>query len=70
MLLHLGMVFIGLIMVGFGLWAIHYRMGFLKKTGGIIAPFGLLITILGALLMAVPGFFSSSLKDIIDIFFK
>ena len=69
MLLHLGMVIIGLIMVGFAFWAIHYRTGFLEKLGGIIAPLGVLITILGALLLAVPGFFST-LKDMIAEFLK
>lgn len=47
MLLHLGMVIIGLIIVSFGFWAIHYRTGFLEKLGGIIAPLGVLITIWG-----------------------
>ena len=69
MLLHLGMVIIGLIIVSFGFWAIHYRTGFLEKLGGIIAPLGVLITILGGLLLAVPGFFSP-LKDIIAEFLK
>ena len=70
MLLHLGMVIIGLIMVSFAFWAIHYRTGFLEKLGGIFAPLGVLVMILGALLLAVPGFFSSSFKDIIAIFVK
>ena len=69
MLLHLGMVIIGLIMVSFALWAIHYRTGFLEKFGGIIAPLGVLITILGVLLLAVPGFFAP-LKDMITEFLK
>ena len=69
MFFHLGMVFIGLIMVSFAFWAIHYRTGFLEKLGGIIAPLGVLITILGGLLLAVPGFFSP-LKDKIAEFLK
>jgi len=69
MLLNLGMVIIGLIMVSFAFWAIHYRTGFLEKLGGIIAPLGVLITILGVLLLAVPGFFAP-LKDMITEFLK
>lgn len=69
MFFHLGLVIIGLIMVGFALWAIHYRTGFLEKLGGIIAPFGVVIMILGTLLLAVPGFFSP-LRDMIAEFFK
>jgi hypothetical protein len=69
MLFHLGMVIIGLIMVSFAFWAIHYRNGLLEKLGGIIAPLGVLITILGALLLAVPGFFLP-LKDMIAEFLK
>jgi hypothetical protein len=69
MLIHLGMVIIGLMMVSFSFWAIHYRTGFLEKSGGIIAPIGMLITILGALLLAVPGFFAP-LKDMIAEFLK
>lgn len=69
MLLHLGMVIVGLIMIGFAFWAIHYRTGLLEKIGGIVAPFGVLIAILGALLLAVPGFFSP-LKDMVAEFLK
>ena len=69
MFLHLGMVIIGLIMVSFAFWAIQYRTGFFEKLGGIIASLGVLITILGALLLAVPGFFSP-LKDMIAEFLK
>lgn len=69
LLLHLGMVIIGLIMVSFAFWAIYYQTGFLEKLGGIIAPLGLLIMILGALLLAVPGFFAP-LKDMITEFLK
>jgi len=66
---HLGMVIIGLIMVCFAFWAIHYRTGLLEKLGGFIAPLGVLITILGAFLLAVPDFFSP-LKDMIAEFLK
>jgi hypothetical protein len=68
MLFHLGMVIIGLIMVGFAFWAIHYRTGFLEKLGGIIAPLGVLITIFGGAPPCSAWFFSSPFKDIVGIF--
>ena len=70
MLFHSGMVIAGLMITGFALWAIHYRKGFLEKLGGILAPVGVLFSILGALLLAVPDFFSSSLKEVVSIFVK
>ncbi|MBN2467473.1 MAG: hypothetical protein JXD19_04920 [Deltaproteobacteria bacterium] len=48
----------GLVILGYGLWAIHYRTGPLVTIGGLLAPFGLLLALLGALLLCVPGFFS------------
>jgi len=69
MLLHIGMVIIGLIMVSFAFWAIYYGTGYLEKLGGIIAPLGVLITIFGTLLLAVPGFFLP-LKDMFAEFLK
>ena len=69
MILHLVMIIVGLIMVGFAFWAIHYRSRFLKNLGGFFAPLGLLIAILGALLLAVPNFFLS-FKNMIAVFFK
>ena len=69
MLLYLGMVVIGLVMVSFAFWAIHNRTSWVENFGGIIAPLGLLITILGALLLAVPGFFST-FNDMIAEFLK
>jgi len=69
MFFHITMVFIGLLVVGFGFWAIHYRTGFLEKLGGVLAPLGLLLTLLGVLLLAVPNFFFP-LKGMIDEFLK
>ena len=54
---HLIMVVGGLLFIGIGLWAAHYRTGFIEKLGGVLAPLGLLITILGILLLCVPDFF-------------
>ena len=70
MIFHIFMVILGLIIIGFGLWAIHYRSGIMEKIGGLLAPLGLIIALLGALLLAVPGFFAdTTVKDIIEIFF-
>jgi len=57
---HLIMVIGGLFFIGIGLWTTHYRTGFVEKIGAVLAPLGLLITILGILLLCVPDFFFPS----------
>jgi hypothetical protein len=54
------MVVSGIIMIGFGLFSIHYRTGAMEKVGAILAPLGLIITLLGVLLLCVPDFFFPS----------
>lgn len=54
------MVIAGLVSIVFGLWALHYRSGWMKKMGAVIAPLGLIVTLVGVLLLCVPGFFSVS----------
>ena len=58
--IYLTMVVGGIGMIGFGLWAVHYRSGFMEKIGALIVPLGLILTLLGVLLLCVPDFFSSS----------
>ena len=60
MIVHLTMVIGGLFLIAIGLWAVHYRTGFMEKLGAVLAPVGLMITLLGVLLLCVPDFFFSS----------
>ncbi|HNR14153.1 MAG TPA: hypothetical protein PLG17_10545 [Thermodesulfobacteriota bacterium] len=57
LLMHAAMVVVGLVLTGFGLWAANLGTGAVQKWGALCAPAGMLLTILGALLLAVPGFF-------------
>ena len=57
-IVYLVMVVAGLCLVAAGLRAIHYRSGAAQKWGALLAPVGLLVALLGALLLCVPGFFS------------
>jgi len=59
-IVHITMVVGGLLFIGVGLWAAHYRTGFMEKLGAVLAPLGLLITLLGVLLLCVPDFFFPS----------
>jgi hypothetical protein len=54
------MVICGIVMMGFGLWSVSCRTGRMEKTGAFLAPLGLLIALLGALLLCVPDFFFPS----------
>jgi len=54
---HWIMVVGGLLLVGTGLWAAHFRTGFMEKLGAVLAPLGLLITLMGILLLCLPDFF-------------
>jgi len=47
----------GLLLIGLGLWGIHSCKGFLERLGALLAPMGLIITLLGVLLLCVPNFF-------------
>jgi len=58
--IHSIMVVGGLLLVAIGLWAAHCRTGFMEKLGAVLAPLGLLITLLGILLLCLPDFFLPS----------
>lgn len=58
LLLPLFMIITGLAFIASGLWASHYRSGWMEKMGAILAPFGLIITLAGVLLWCVPQFFT------------
>jgi hypothetical protein len=57
MVVHLIMVAGGLFTIGIGLWAGHHQTGLLEKIGAVLAPLGLIMTVLGILLLCVPDFF-------------
>ncbi|MGC2424682.1 MAG: hypothetical protein WA666_10045 [Nitrospirota bacterium] len=59
MLLHALMVIGGLIVIGWGFWAAHNAKKPLDIVGSFSILIGLAVAILGALLVCVPGFFSS-----------
>lgn len=69
MIFHVLTVLLGLLLIGVAFWLLHYKTGFLEKIGGVLAPVALLIILLGALLLAVPGFFSP-LPEMIKQFLK
>ena len=69
MVFHVLTVLLGLVLIVVAFWLMYYKTGFLEKIGGVLAPIALLITLLGALLLAVPGFFSS-LPEMIKQFLK
>lgn len=60
MFVYIMMVIGGLLFMGIALWATHYRTGLMEKLGAVLAPLGLLITLLGVLLLCVPDFFFPS----------
>jgi hypothetical protein len=57
-IIHLIMLSAGFVFMGWGLWAVHYRSGWMEKTGAMLAPLGLIITLIAVLLLCVPDFFT------------
>lgn len=58
LVIHISMVIVGLLMIGWGFWA-AYNAKRPFNIGAVSTPIGLIVALLGVLLICVPGFFSS-----------
>ncbi|MFH1624727.1 MAG: hypothetical protein ABID54_06170 [Pseudomonadota bacterium] len=56
--IHITMVIVGLSMICWGFWAAYSSNRPLDIIGGVFAPSGLVLALLGVLLICVPRFFS------------
>lgn len=59
LIMHVSLVIVGLLTIGYGFWASYNVKRPFDIVGAVLAPIGLAIAIIGALLICVPGFFSS-----------
>ncbi|KAF0123201.1 MAG: hypothetical protein FD151_420 [bacterium] len=59
LVIHISMVVVGLLMIGWGFWAAYYARRPFNIIGAVFTPVGLIVALLGVLLICVPGFFSS-----------
>ena len=53
------LVIVGLLTIGYGFWASYNVKRPFDIIGAVLTPIGLMITLIGVLLICVPGFFSS-----------